>query len=232
MKPETGEASRALRILCFFGRICLQMLGIVLLFTLFWDLLLPIVRGESGGGWPLTGTKLAALLEDFPPYLLLAGGVTVWFCPTFFFGNTIATMISMNATRRLTVLSIWLCEGAVILIVIGIVRLFAVFGMGTVLVEWLPLFFAAELVMASIGVIFGMVSLRWSTLGMILNAVCAGSLAFLCGVFAGLEADAAFFNQNVPEWLRSAVLPVIGLALYAAAGAVSLKCLRKMEVSR
>ncbi|MCD8013759.1 MAG: hypothetical protein LUG99_11385 [Lachnospiraceae bacterium] len=232
IKPGMAGTSRALRIACFFGRICLQMFGIALLVTVFWDLLVPVVRGETGGGWPLSWQMAAALLEDFPPYLLLAGGVTVWICPTFLFNNIITTMISMNAMRRLTALGMWLCEGVTVLAMIGIAWLFSVFGMGTYWMEWLPLIFAAETFAALIGIFFGMVSIRWRTLGIIFNAVFAGGFAFFCGLIAGLEGETSIFNQNVLEWMHSPLFPVIGLALYAAAGAVSLKGLRRMEVRR
>ncbi|MCD8103501.1 MAG: hypothetical protein LUF35_00510 [Lachnospiraceae bacterium] len=232
MKPEMAGTSRILRRFCFLGRLCLQMFGIALLVTVFWDLLVPIVRGETGGGWPLSWKTAAALLEDFPPYLLLAGGVTVWICPTFLFNNIIMTMISMNATRRLTALSMWLCEGTVILIVIGIAWLFSVFGMGTYWMEWLPLIFAAEIFAAFIGILSGMVSLRYGTLGIIFNAVFAGGFAFFCGLMAGLEGETAIFNQNVLKWIHTPLLPLTGFGLYAAAGAVSLRGLCKMEVRR
>ncbi|MCC8047284.1 MAG: hypothetical protein LIP12_17650 [Clostridiales bacterium] len=232
IKPEMAETSRTLRMLCFFGRICLQMLGYALIITVFWDLLAPIVSEETGGGWQLSWGMALAFLEDFPPYFLLAGGVTVWICPTFFFNNTITTMISMNATRRLTALSMWLCEGVVILVVFGIAWLFSVSGMGTFWAEWLPLIFAAEMFAVFIGIIFGMVSLRYRTLGIIFNAVLAGGFAFFCGVMAGLEGERSILNQNVLKWLHSPLMPVIGLVLYAAAGAVSVRCLRKMEVRR
>ncbi len=232
IKPGIAETSRVLRIFGFFGRLCLQMFGIALLVTVIWDLLVPVVRGETGGGWPLPWKMAAELLVDFPPYLLLAGGVTVWICPTFLFNNIITTMISMNATRRLAALGMWLCEGAVILVVIGIARLFSAFGMGTVWMEWLALIFAAETFAAFIGIIFGMVSLRYRTLGIILNAAFAGGFAFFCGLMAGLEGETSIFNQNVLEWMHSPLFPVIGLVLYAAAGAVSLRGLQRMEVSR
>ncbi|MCC8066856.1 MAG: hypothetical protein LIO94_07115 [Clostridiales bacterium] len=232
IKNGSVGRTRTLCIAGFFGRLCLQMMGIVLLVAVFWDLLVPVAKGEAGGDWPLLGGMAGVFLEDLPPYLLLAGGVTVWICPTFFFNNYITTMISMNATRRLTALSMWFCEGVVILVVIGIVRLFSVFGMGTFWVEWLPLIFAAEIFAALIGIIFGMVSVRYRTLGIICNVVCAGSFAFLCGLIAGLEGETSIFNQNTLEWVHSPVLPVIGFALYAAAGAVSLRGLRKMEVRR
>ncbi|MCD7716509.1 MAG: hypothetical protein LUG56_05490 [Lachnospiraceae bacterium] len=231
-KKEIVGTSRTLRIVCYFGGRCLQMIGYALLVTVIWDLFVPIVRGEAGGGWPLSWKMAAALLEDFPPYLLLAGGVIVWICPTVLFNNIIATMISMNVTRRLTALSMWLCEGVVILAVFGTAGLFSVFGVGTFWMEWLPLIFAAETFAALIGIYFGMVSIRNRTLGMIFNAVFAGGFAFFCGLMAGLEGEASIFNQNVLKWMRSPLMPVIGLALYAAAGAVSLRGLRKIEVRR
>ncbi len=225
-------ASRTLRIVCYFGGLCLQMIGYALLVTVIWDLFVPIVRGETGGGWPLSWKMAAALLEDFPPYLLLAGGVIVWICPTVLFNNIITTMISMNATRRQTALSMWLCEGAVILVVFGIAGLFFMFGMGTFWMEWLPLIFAAETFAVLIGIFFGMVSIRNRTLGMIFNAVFAGGFAFFCGLMAGLEGETSIFNRDILKWVHSPVLPVIGLVLYAAAGAVSLRGLRKIEVRR
>ncbi|MCD7745265.1 MAG: hypothetical protein LUI13_08315 [Lachnospiraceae bacterium] len=208
------------------------MFGYALVVALFWDLLVPILREETGGGWPLSWKMAAALLEDFPPYLLLAGGVTVWVCPTFLFNNYITTLISMNATRRLTALSMWLCEGAVILVVIGIAWLFSVFEMGTFWMEWLPLIFAIEMFAVLIGTVFGMVSVGYRTLGIILNAVLAGGFAFVCGLIAGLEGEMSVFNQNVLKWMHSPVMPVIGLALYAAAGVVIQRGLRKTEVRR
>ncbi len=231
-KKEIVGVSRTLRIVCYFGRICLQMFGYALLVTVIWDLFVPIVRGETGGGWPLSWKMAAALLEDFPPYLLLAGGVIVWICPTVLFNNIITTMISMNATRRLTALNMWLCEGVVILVVFGTAGLFSVFGVGTFWMEWLPLIFAAETFAALIGIYFGMVSIRNRTLGMIFNAVFAGGFAFFCGLMAGLEGETSIFNQNVLKWMHSSLMPVIGLALYATAGAVSLRGLRNMEVRR
>ncbi|MCD7766669.1 MAG: hypothetical protein LUH53_09200 [Lachnospiraceae bacterium] len=177
-KKEIVGASRTLRIVCYFGGLCLQMFGYALLVAVIWDLFVPIVRGETGGSWPLSWKLAAALLEDFPPYLLLAGGVTVWICPSFLFNNTITTMIVMNATRRLTALSMWLCEGVVIMVVFGIAGLFSMFGMGTFWMEWLPLIFAAEAFAVLIGIFFGMVSIRNRTLGITFNALFAGALPF------------------------------------------------------
>ncbi|MCD8397275.1 MAG: hypothetical protein LUD12_08865 [Lachnospiraceae bacterium] len=209
----------------FWGQMLLQMLGLSVGIGIVWCLLIPILNEEVS-----LGSYLPDLLQRAPGYMMLAGGVCAWIYPSALFQNYFPVLVSMNVTRRQVVLGIWLCNGVLVWILLGVQALCAHLGMGAFDREWLSLAFAGCMAMAAMGILIGMLVL-WSRVAW---AIAIGVLSigtgFIVGLCCGMELKLPILNAAFWQGGRAVMLSAAGAGLYLLAGVVAMAVMRKIEV--
>ncbi|MCC8104126.1 MAG: hypothetical protein LIP11_18365 [Clostridiales bacterium] len=190
-----------------------------------WCLLIPILNEEIS-----LGSYLPDLLQSAPGYMMLAGGVCTWIYPSALFQNYYPVLVSMNVTRRQVVLGIWLCNGALVWILLGVQALCAHLGMGALDREGISLAFAGCMAMAAMGILIGMLVL-WSRVAW---AIAIGVLSigtgFIVGICCGMELEVSILNVAFWQGWRAVMLSAAGAGLYLLAGVLAMVVMRKIEV--
>ena len=221
----TGRDKILFHSLQFWGQMLLQMLGLSVGIGIVWCLLIPILNEEIS-----LGSYLPDLLQRAPGYMMLAGGVCAWIYPSALFQSYFPVLVSMNVTRRQMVFGIWLCNGALVWILLGVQALCAHLGMGALESEAMSLAFAGCMAMAAMGILIGMLVL-WSRVAW---AIAIGVLSigtgFIVGLCCGMELELPLLNVAFWQGWRVVMLSAAGAGLYLLAGVLVMEVMRKVEV--
>ncbi|MDO4305485.1 MAG: hypothetical protein Q4C77_01510 [Eubacteriales bacterium] len=219
-----------MRSVKFWGRLCMECLGLSLGAALVWLLFVGAGSGELFG---TAGEILAGVLSLYPYYLLIVGAVLTAVMGMTYFQVYFPVVLSMNATRKSIARGIVGCMAGLVvgllLISSAVWRLvpgeISSSGWGL-----MPLFTGILFLIAALGLLLGAVAARWGKVGMIM----AGIMCALVGAGAGMTV--ALSDKGIIEFVTSIadgdfkLLAAAGVVLYLAAGVFVSRSLRKLEV--
>lgn len=215
----------------YWGKICLENMGICMALAL---MLMIFVAAESFDyveEGVFGGLKASCVL--YPYYLILAGEIYLVIGTVSYFQAYLPMLLSMNATRRHAVLGI-IFQSAVM--ILGIAVLTMVVGLlplgdDRMPAEYFPVLTGLMLLTGAVGIVMGVVSVRWGKIGRIIVMLAATAMGGFCG--AGvvlLGKDKAGVILKVLMDAKFVWLVVIGAVVYVLAGAFALAVTRKIEV--
>lgn len=219
-----------MRSIRFWGRLCLEYIGICAGGAIVWLLFMGAGSGDFFG----TGNEgILSLAELYPHYLLLIGAVVVLIMGINNFQVYFPIVLSMNATRKSIA---WGIVGCMAGTVLGIVFISAIiWGLvpGDVSSSgWklMPLFTGVLFIIAAFSLLFGVAAIRWGKVGVIVVMI----MCALAG--AGIGMAVALSDKGILEFLDSIadgdfkLLAAAGIVLYLAAGIFVAKAIRNLEV--
>ncbi len=222
-----------MRNLKFWGRLCGQSLGIIVLGSLAW-FLFAAVGGRKYAGE--AEVMFLDALETFPYYLLLTGSVILLVMGTTYFQVYLPLVISMNAARKSTAIGL---AGCIFGIVAGILGMCAVIWWltpgdiarsGRIL---MPLLTGGLLLTAAFGLLMGMLTNKWGKAGLIIMAICFVVLGAGAGMAVALtdgdKVESSFrFLSMVNE--KVGLMFLAGIVVYLLVSILIIRYIRKMEV--
>lgn len=192
---------------------------------------------ESTGMVNEGGNKFLQEVLDHFPYFLIAGGAIILFMiGSSYFQVYFSVLVSMNCTRRSTVLRI-LCS--MVSLILGILALCGVIWFISGSEEasqgliWLPVAAGILLSVAASSVFLGTIMTRWGKIGAIIFVCFCLVGGFMLGVWMATGEFELFdgsFLQTMPGNLFGAVFVALGFLMFVAAGIFSAVVLRKMEI--
>ena len=196
---------------------------------------------ESTGMVNEGGNKFLQEVLDHFPYFLIAGGAIILFMiGTSYFQLYFSVLVSMNCTRRSTVLRI-LCS--MVSLILGILALCGVIWFISGSEEasqgliWLPVAAGILLSVAASSIFLGTIITRWGKIVTIIVTIIFVCICLVGGFMLGVwmatgefELFDGSFLQTMPGNLFGAVFVALGFLMFVAAGIFSAVVLRKMEI--
>lgn len=214
----------------FWGRLCLESLGLSIGASMVWLLFMGAgsdVHFRAGGaGW-------AGILSLYPYYLLIVGVLFAVIMGATYIQVYLPVVLSMNATRKSIARGMFGCMTGIVMGILAISAAFWKLIPGDISASgWklMPLFTGMFFIMAAVGLLLGVAAVRWGKVGIIMAII----MCALAGAVAGMTV--ALSDKGIIEYLISVAdgdfkfLAVVGIALYLAVGVFAAKALRKLEV--
>ena len=196
---------------------------------------------ESTGMVNEGGNKFLQEVLDHFPYFLIAGGAIILFMIGIsYFQVYFSVLVSMNCTRRSTVLRI-LCS--MVSLILGILALCGVIWFisgseeATQGLIWLPVAAGILLSVAASSIFLGTIITRWGKIVTIIVTIIFVCICLVGGFMLGVwmatgefELFDGSFLQTMPGNLFGAVFVALGFLMFVTAGIFSAVVLRKMEI--
>lgn len=196
---------------------------------------------ESTGMVNEGGNKFLQEVLDHFPYFLIAGGAIILFMiGSSYFQVYFSVLVSMNCTRRSTVLRI-LCS--MVSLILGILALCGVIWFisgseeATQGLIWLPVAAGILLSVAASSIFLGTIITRWGKIVTIIVTIIFVCICLVGGFMLGVwmatgefELFDGSFLQTMPGNLFGAVFVALGFLMFVTAGIFSAVVLRKMEI--
>ena len=210
----------------FWGRACLQCIGISVVAALI--LLVFAAGGREGlnGGW-------LSVVSVFPYYLLIAGAFLLAMVLISYFQIYFPLLVSMGVSRKAVIGGILVSSACMILgiiVLMGIIWHFVPDDIARSGSSLLPLLTAAMFLGGAVIIVAAAIIIRWGKKGIFLVfCLCVLSVAGI--VLASMGRD----TQDVFEWVRrmtdhSGIVIGAAVLIYGAAGIFSAIVNRKYEV--
>lgn len=183
------------------------------------------------------GNAILEMIAVFPYYIMMAGTFSVFLVGVAYFQSYFSIFVSMNVTRKTTVISILANITLAILSILAIMVLIWKLVPNDISeggLQLMPLFAGVMFAAAGLCVLLGTIITRWGKIGMIVFAIVCMVIGGTVGVCFAL-ADYTKIEKligmlmNISEfnfWIVTAA----GIVFYLLCGAFAGMATRKMEV--
>lgn len=230
-QAERAEHKRRLRILKYWGIQILELAGCSIAFAVAMMVLQLLTSGSE-----IMDTMPLGLL--FPIYLLVIGAVTIMVFGISLFQVYFPTLVSLNVTRKSAAGSIVLAQGAASLVLMLLAA--ALWGIGAKksgaeTMGLLMLFTGIFFIIVALGILFGIVLIRWGKIGVILLVLIFAAAGGVLGFFvASVGGDVIVHMQSwlIEDAAGKNFFPVFGAGVlsYVISGVLAVFMTRKAEV--
>ena len=192
----------------------------------------------SFGNNTVYGAGTAGMLIAVLPFFILVAGIfSTFLIGVTYFQVYFSVLVSMNATRKKTVISILVNIAAMLLGINAVMALIWKLVPNEISetgLRLMPLFIGIMFLAAALCVLLGSVIVRWGKIGMVIFAFVSVVLGVCIGASFAI-ADSDIISKIIEKLMGIGgfnfwIVAAAGIAVYLISGAVSLVMTRKMEV--
>ncbi len=215
---------------CFWGKRCLQNIGLALGGGLLYFAVYVIGDGDYSGG---VGRMLLDAFQFYPLYAFMVGCILIGTLGIMWFQIYYSVIVSLSATRRETIEGIAVIQAATAAGIVGFMASFwALIPGGGTYLTLMPLLAGVIFLVASFSMVLGVVIMHWKGLGVFLAFILYVSCGMAFGITLGLpDGDMLGMIQRLAG---NAVWPVLltgsGILVYVLACVFAIAAMRRTEI--